>query len=149
MLCLEGETWTQSSIINVLKAIFVPFWNPSRSGYFMWKHIIHVLTLDFCGKLPRRLCVCAWVYWFMAPHFATPSMCVSGVEVPQESECLSMLVARIYNIYLHCKTPFVLLGRFDGSSRLNSRLNFLLQLLLENESTQSEFDVYSHHSSHN
>lgn len=56
MLCLEGGTLTQSSIIKVLKASLVPLWKPSIGGYFVWKHHSH-LRLYFLwkttGEAPR------------------------------------------------------------------------------------------------
>lgn len=70
MPCLEGKTGPQSSIIktqdfspDVLKESFVPFWNPSSRGHFVWKHHSHP-GLRFLWKTTREAmceCVCVCV----------------------------------------------------------------------------------------
>lgn len=83
----------------VLKESFVPFWKLSSGGHFVWKHHSRP-CFRFLWKTTgeaQSVCVCVsasqCVYWLVAPQLTTPSMCVSGVEVPQEWECLSTLRA--------------------------------------------------------
>lgn len=112
MLCHEGETLPQSSIIKtgdfprhvkrklcaVLKA--VQRWPFCVKASFT----VRFLVENYRGG---TICVSGsqCVYWLAAPQFATPSMCVSGVEVPQEWEYLSTLRAgklaqSIKNVFL-------------------------------------------------
>ena len=87
MRCLRGRTVPQSGII---KPGDFPLSVKGCLCAVLCEGIIHVAGLDFCGKLPGGsvsvfVCVSAGQpARLLTPRFATPFICVSGVDVPQE-----------------------------------------------------------------
>lgn len=78
--------------VAVLKESFVPFWEPSSGGHFVWKHHSRPRVRFLWKTTPGgavRVSASQHAYWLAAPQRTTPSICVSGVEAPQEWEYLS------------------------------------------------------------
>ena len=149
---------------TVSKESFVPFWKLSSGGHFVWKHHSRPCFRFLWKTTGEAQCVCVCVcvsasqrvYWLVAPQLTTPSMCVSGVEVPQEWECLSTL--RAGNLTQLLKNVLVFFGLSAAllilwvwccslKQQKTVQSAFLKVYLLIYWSSEALWSVYYHHGS--